>query len=73
MSTKKFGNISFEVESFSNCTWGDFREQFRGKLQGYDIGECYKALTGRDPVIDATIQPVKEKKGGKARKPDKDV
>ena len=62
----KIGNISFTPEAFKDWSFTDFQKGYAGKLQGYDIGEAYKLLTGRDPVInedDGKTERVVEKTG----------
>ena len=60
----KLGNTSFNPEAFADVSFDEFVKGYAGKLQGYDIGEAYKALTGRNPVLSnkdgKDSEPVKE-------------
>ena len=60
----KLGNISFNREAFADVSFDEFCKGYAGKLQGYDIGAAFQALTGRDPVLSnkdgKDSEPVKE-------------
>jgi hypothetical protein len=64
----KIGNTSFEPGAFRDYTFDDFKKQYAGLLDGCDISEAFRILTGR------SHQPAKQKaKGGKAVKFDTKV
>lgn len=55
----KIGNIDFNKDSFENIYFDEFKETYEGKLDGVDIKEAYKELTGRSWK---TKKPQKPKK-----------
>ena len=52
----KIGNTSFNIEAIKGMSFDEFEKTYKGLLNGADLKETYKKITGKEGV---NSRPVK--------------